>query len=260
MKPAVSILKIGGGLIEDPKRLNTLVQAFANLKGLKVLVHGGGKLATQLAQQLDIPTQMVEGRRITDNDTLNIITMAYAGWANKTIVSKLQAEACNALGLSGADGNSITAVKRPSLPIDYGFVGDITSVNISFINMLLDNGITPVFCALTHDANGQLLNTNADTIASEIAIALSETHAVQLYYCFDKPGVLQDVNNPESVITHITKNTYNQLLEAGIVADGMIPKLHNCFHALERGVDTVSIGDEQMITHKNNLYTLLTLT
>jgi acetylglutamate kinase len=259
MKKKLSVIKIGGSLIEDEKILEEFLVDFTKLEGLKILVHGGGKLATQLSGKLGIETKMNEGRRITDAETINVITMVYGGLVNKTIVAKLQADNCNALGLSGADLNSIQSVKRPVADVDYGFVGDVEKVNSKMISMLLNNGISPVFCAITHDKNGQLLNTNADTIASEIAIALSQDFDTDLYYCFEKKGVLMDINDENSVIEHIDSNSYRKLKEEKIIADGMLPKLHNCFNALERNVSKVCIGSVKMISGQNQKYTTINL-
>ena len=259
MKKKLSVIKIGGSLIEDEKILDEFLVDFTKLEGLKILVHGGGKLATQLAGKLGIETKMNEGRRITDAETIKVITMVYGGLVNKTIVAKLQAGNCNALGLSGADLNSIQSVKRPVVDIDYGFVGDVEKVNSKMISMLLSNEISPVFCAITHDKNGQLLNTNADTIASEIAIALSRDFETELYYCFEKQGVLMDIKDENSVIEHIDSKSYRKLKEEKIIADGMLPKLHNCFNALERNVSKVCIGNVKMISGQNQKYTTINL-
>lgn len=259
MKKKLSVIKIGGSLIEDEKILDEFLVDFGKLEGLKILVHGGGKLATQLAGKLGIETKMNEGRRITDAETVKVITMVYGGLVNKTIVAKLQADNCNALGLSGADLNSIQSVKRPVEDIDYGFVGDVEKVNSKMISLLLSNGISPVFCAITHDKYGQLLNTNADTIASEIAIALSQDFETDLYYCFEKQGVLMDINDENSVIEQIDSKSYRKLKEEKIIADGMLPKLHNCFNALERNVSKVCIGDVKMISGQNQKYTTINL-
>lgn len=259
MKKKLSVLKIGGSLIEEEKVLDEFLSNFAKLDGLKILVHGGGKLATQLATQLGIETKMKDGRRITDAETVKVITMVYGGLVNKTIVAKLQAHNCNALGLSGADLNSIQSVKRPVEDIDYGFVGDVEKVNSRMLSLLLNNAVSPVFCAITHDKNGQLLNTNADTIASEIAIALSRDFETDLYYCFEKQGVLMDVNDENSVIEHIDSKKYRQLKEDKIIADGMLPKLHNCFNALDRNVSKVCIGSIKMISGQNQKFTTISL-
>lgn len=259
MKQKLSVVKIGGNVIEDEKALNLFLSTFSKLEGLKILVHGGGKLATQLATKLGIASKMVDGRRITDTETLDIITMVYGGLANKKIVAKLQSKGTNALGLSGADGNTIRAHKRPVKELDYGFVGDIDGVNSALLAHLLTLNLSPVFCALSHDGRGQLLNTNADTIASEIAIGMSTLYDTTLYYCFEKKGVLLRITDENSVIKHIDTKKYKQLLENGIIADGMLPKLHNCFHALENQVKKVCLGDVSMLNEHEELFTTLTL-
>lgn len=247
MKEKLSIVKIGGNVIENTTELEKFLTLFSDLEGLKILVHGGGKLATQLATKLGIESKMVGGRRITDAETLDIITMVYAGLTNKNIVARLQAKNCNAIGLSGADGDSIRAHKRPVKDIDFGFAGDIDSVSTGLLAHLLTLGLTPVFCAMSHDGKGQLLNTNADTIASEIAIGMSSLYDTTLYYCFEKPGVLMDVSDENSVVKHINSATYKKLLEDKVIADGMLPKMENCFHALKNGVDKVCLGAISMI-------------
>ncbi|MBM1104732.1 acetylglutamate kinase [Aurantibacter crassamenti] len=259
MKQKLSIIKIGGNVIENEDELAKFLQSFAQLEGLKILVHGGGKLATQLASQLGIESKMFQGRRITDAASLKIITMVYAGLTNKNIVAQLQAKQCNAIGLTGADGNTIEAYKRPVRDIDFGFVGDVEKVDATIINQLLSIGLTPVFCAMTHNTHGQLLNTNADTIASEIAIAMSAIFETTLYYCFEKKGVLMNVNDDNSVVTDINSESYEKLLLENIIADGMLPKMENCFHALKNEVNKVCIGDTQMLNPDANLFTTLTL-
>lgn len=259
MKEKLSIVKIGGNVIENKSELEKFIKLFSNLEGLKILVHGGGKLATQLASKLGIESKMIGGRRITDAETLEIITMVYAGLTNKNIVAQLQANQCNAIGLSGADGNSIQAHKRPVKEIDYGFAGDIDGVNTKTISNLISSGLTPVFCAMSHDGKGQLLNTNADTIASELAIGLGDIYATTLYYCFEKAGVLMDVSDDNSVVKHIDTKKYNELLNEGIIADGMLPKLENCFHALNHKVTTVCLGNMNMLDKNNTQFTTLTL-
>ena len=253
----LKIIKIGGNIIDDSQALKLFLSQFAQLEGLKILVHGGGKLATQMAQKMNVPVQMNEGRRITDASTLDIITMVYAGKINKNIVAQLQANNCNAIGFSGADGNSIVSVKRPVETIDYGFVGDVKQVNTNTLKVLLNNHITPVFCAITHDKNGQLLNTNADTIASELAIGFAQHFKTELYYCFEKSGVLQDVTNDNSVVENINTKTYKTLIDDGIIADGMLPKLNNCFHAINNNVDKVCIGKTNMLFAANTLFTTI---
>lgn len=255
----LSIVKIGGNVIEDEVALGKFLDLFASLDGLKILVHGGGKLATQLASKLGIESKMVRGRRITDAETLKVITMAYAGLTNKNIVAQLQARSCNALGLSGADGDTIQAHKRPVVSIDYGFAGDVDGVNTMLIAKLLETGLAPVFCAMTHDGNGQLLNTNADTIAAELAIGLSDVFETTLYYCFEKKGVLKNVEDDNSVVEHLNSATYRQLLADGAIADGMLPKLENCFRALNKNVGKVCIGHPSMLASENELFTTITL-
>ena len=259
MKQKLSIVKIGGNVIENQVELEQFLLNFSKLKGLKILVHGGGKLATKLAAQLGIESQMSNGRRITDAKSLEVITMVYGGLTNKNIVSKLQALGTNSLGLSGADGNSIQAHKRPVKDIDFGFVGDIDGINSDFLNSVLSTGITPVFCAISHDGKGQLLNTNADTIASEIAIGMSPIFDTTLYYCFEKKGVLKDVENEDSVIQQINTETYSDLLQQKVIADGMLPKMENCFHALNNHVRKVCIGDISMLQPNTKLFTTITL-
>ncbi|MGI9550223.1 MAG: acetylglutamate kinase [Aurantibacter sp.] len=259
MKSPLSVIKIGGNVIENKTELSKFLSAFSKLKGPKILVHGGGKLATELCKKLGIEPKMIGGRRVTDAATLEVITMVYAGLTNKNIVAALQANGCNAIGLSGADGDSIQAHKRPVADIDYGFAGDVEGVNSKIIPKLLNAGLTPVFCAMTHDGNGQLLNTNADTIASELAIGLSEIYETTLYYCFERKGVLKDVNDNESVIKHIDSESYLKLLDERIIADGMLPKMENCFHALKKHVHKVCIGDISMLDSEPNLFTTITL-
>lgn len=252
--PKLSIVKVGGNVIENKALLAEFLADFQALKGPKILVHGGGKKATKLAEKLQLEVQMIEGRRITDSATLELITGVYAGEINKNIVAKLQAQNCNALGLSGADGNAILSKKRAAKPIDFGWVGDVVKVNDSLFTGLLSLGITPVCCALTHDKNGQLLNTNADTIASQIALALAQQFDVTLYYCFELPGVLKDVQDPSSLIEHLSPKLYQQLKENKSIHSGMIPKLDNAFAAIDKGVKEVAIGAPKMI-QENTKYT-----
>lgn len=259
MKQKLSIVKIGGNVIENKSELDAFLSLFSKLEGLKILIHGGGKLATELASKLGVKSKLVNGRRITDSESIDIITMVYGGLANKNIVAKLQANNCNAIGLSGADGNAIQAHKRPVKEIDYGFVGDIDGINSALIDALLKANLTPVFCALSHDGMGQILNTNADTIASEIAIGMSEIYATTLYYCFEKKGVLLDIKNDVSVVKYINTKKYQELLEQNIIADGMLPKLENCFHALHNKVEKVCLGDSEMLKKDATLFTTITL-
>lgn len=253
----IKIIKIGGNIIDNAKALSDFLQQFATLEGPKVLVHGGGKLASKLADRMNVPVHMHQGRRITDSDTLDIITMVYAGKINKSIVAQLQANQCNAIGFSGADGNTIVSEKRPITTIDFGYVGDIKTVDTSTLEVLLTNNITPVFCAITHDENGQLLNTNADTIASELAIGFAKTHETELYYCFEKNGVLEDIADDNSVIEYINSETYQSFIEQGIIADGMLPKLTNCFNAINRNVSKVCIGKPAMLFQSKTRYTTI---
>lgn len=254
----LAVVKIGGNVIEDVNALQSFLTDFAHVQGSKILVHGGGKNATAMAEKMGIPVQIVEGRRITDVKNLEIITMLYGGKINKNIVTQLQNLGCNALGLTGADGNAIQAVKRPIKSIDYGFVGDIVSVNVELFQMLLKGGYTPVCCALTHDQKGQLLNTNADTIAATLAQSFSQYFEVSLWYCLEKQGVLENIDNDSSVIETITPKKYKDLKAEQVIHSGMIPKIDNCFNALANGVNEVKIGAPNMITGISQ-HTTLTL-
>jgi acetylglutamate kinase len=251
------VVKIGGNVIKNRVALLDFLKDFAALEGPKILVHGGGKEATQMAKKLGVKVKLIEGRRVTDAQNLNLITMLYAGKLNKTIVAQLQALGCQSLGLSGADGNSILAEKRPAKPIDFGFVGDLKTVNNSFFDLLLKEGISPVCCALSHDGNGQLLNTNADTIAATVAASLSNHYEVHLLYCFEKNGVLKDLNNDNSIIPSLNESDYKNLKTKGLLHTGMLPKLQNCFTALKKGVKYVKIGNPKMIT-ESGTYTQIT--
>jgi acetylglutamate kinase len=255
----LSIVKIGGNIIEDESALLAFLELFSNLEGKKILVHGGGKRATNIASKLGIESKMVNGRRITDAETLEVITMVYGGLVNKNIVAKLQALNTDAIGLTGADINSIKSVKRPVKEVDFGFVGDVKSVAYRSINKLIEADFTPVFCAITHDGKGQLLNTNADTITSQIAVGMSHLYETSIYYCFELNGVLEDINDKNSVIKYIDANLYKDLLEKGIIADGMLPKLENCFDALNHGVSTINMGNTAMLTKENDNFTRITL-
>jgi acetylglutamate kinase len=220
-------------------------------------VHGGGKSASALAHQMGLEVKMIDGRRITDAETLDLITMVYAGKINKSIVAQLQSIGCNSIGFTGADGNTISSKKRPVSTVDYGFVGDVKNVETSTLKLLLDQEICPVFCAITHDKNGQLLNTNADTIASELAIAFYSQFEVELYFCFEKKGVLKDVNDDTSVIETITKSSYQKLVDAQLIFSGMLPKLNNCFYALDHRVSKVCIGSPEMLLNPEAIFTTL---
>ena len=243
MKPELKIFKIGGGIIDHEPDLLEFLRLFSQISGPKILVHGGGKGASEMMSRLGIAPRMVNGRRITDATTLELVTMFYAGKTNKQVVAALQGFGINALGLSGADANVIQAVKRPVREIDYGCVGDLSeaSVDGNLIHQFLLLGLTPVFSPINHDGHGQLLNTNADTIAASLAKALSRKYAVQLHFCFEKRGVLADIADDESVIEEINLADYGELKESGIISNGMLPKLENAFDALQFGVDKVII-------------------
>jgi len=258
-KLVLSVVKIGGNVIEDSGKLTSLLEAFSKLDSPKILVHGGGRKATELGEQMGIKAKLVNGRRITDAASLDVALMVYAGLINKKIVAGLQARDCNAIGLSGADGNAIHAHKRPVGAVDFGYVGDVEEINKITLSSLLNAGLVPVFCALTHDGQGQMLNTNADTIASEIALGMSKEYETILYYCFEKPGVLRDRNDEGSVIRQINAQTYQELLADNSIADGMLPKMENCFHALKHGVGRVCIGDLRMLHSEYMDYTTLAL-
>ena len=259
MRPKLNIVKIGGNIIENSKELDTFLELFTQVSGLKILVHGGGKKATEIETKLGISSQYFNGRRITNRDSLDVMIMVYAGLLNKKITAGLQAHNCNAIGLTGADGGVILAHKRPVGEIDFGLVGDINRVKAQTISSLLESGLVPVFCALTHDGSGQLFNTNADTIASELAIGLSDIYQTTLYYCFEKKGVLSNIDDEDSVIRHIDKNRYGHLLKQDIISAGMLPKLENCFHALESNVNEICIGNIRMLEPNAELYTSITL-
>src|ERR1700754_3393234 len=238
----LSIIKIGGNIIDDEARLLGFLDSFAAVPGKKILVHGGGKLATKVAEGLGVQQQMIDGRRITDAETLKIVTMVYAGTINKNIVAQLQARGCPAIGLTGADGNAILSHKRTHASIDYGYVGDVDQVNNSLLTSLLLLDKTLIFAPITHDGKGQLLNTNADTIAQELARGLSATFEVSLIYSFEKSGVLLNAEDEASVIGRINPSYYEELKASGAIFAGMIPKLDNAFAALRSGVARVIIG------------------
>lgn len=239
----LSVIKIGGKVIDDPDALSTFLKDFSTIEGPKILVHGGGKIASDFGKRLGIESNYIDGRRITDAETLELVTMVYAGLVNKKIVAELQAHGTNAIGLTGADANVLTSRKRPVGHIDFGFVGDVEAgdVNTSQLAAMFQMGLSPVFCALTHDRQGNLLNTNADTIASVLSTALSAGFRVQLVYCFEQKGVLSDFEN-KVVIPEINSQSYSGLKAEGIINEGMIPKMDNAFDALKRGVDQVMIG------------------
>jgi len=242
------VIKIGGNIIDDDLKLAQFLEEFASIKDRKILIHGGGKLATRLAGELNIPQQMIDGRRITDAETLRIVTMVYAGYINKNIVARLQALDCNAIGISGADGNAIRAHKRVKGEVDYGYAGDIDEVNAPLFDRLLEHANTVVVAPITHDKKGQLLNTNADTIAQEVATALSGTYQVDLIFGFEKAGVLMDADDDATVIPTIVRSTYQKLKSDKVIFAGMIPKLDNAFAAIDSGVKKVIIGKAERLT------------
>jgi len=255
-KKSLNVIKIGGNVIDNSENLHRFLKDFTALPGYKVLVHGGGKVATQLSETLGIEPKLVDGRRITDIETLRVVTMVYGGLINKNMVAQLQRYGCNAIGLTGADGDMIKAKKRPVKSIDYGFVGDLDkdSVNTQNLASLLEAGFTPVFCALTHDGEGQLLNTNADTIASALAVALAGDYYTTLIYCFEKKGVLKDINDESSLIKEINPAGYEELKLHQVIHSGMLPKLDNAFSAIACGVSGVVIGHSDDLSNlKNNI-------
>jgi acetylglutamate kinase len=258
-KILLKVIKIGGNIIDNPTELNQFLSDFSRMEGYKILVHGGGILATKIAESTGLKPQLIDGRRITDAPMLDVAVMTYAGTINKNIVAKLQAYNCNAIGFSGADGNLIQSEKRNHPTIDFGYVGDVKKVNSELLISLISLGIIPVFSAITHDNKGQLLNTNADTIASEIAISLSTTFEVSLIYCFEKQGVLADSEDENSVILQINEQDYADLLEKKAIHSGMIPKIDNCFYALKKGVDKVLIGNQSLLSNRNSIFTTIKL-
>jgi len=250
----LTLIKVGGKILEEEESLNRLLADFAQIEGYKVLVHGGGRLATSLAAQLGIESKMIDGRRITDAETLKVVTMVYAGWVNKLVVARLQALNINAIGLTGADMNIIRSEKRPVGEIDYGFVGDIKNVKADFLAMLLKQNIIPVLSPLTHDKQGNLLNTNADTIAAEVAKALAKLFSVSLVFCFEKSGVLMDEEKEASLIPEMDKKLFQKYKDEGIIKGGMLPKLENAFKAIDAGVKEVIITKATAILqHKGTL-------
>ena len=255
----LTLVKVGGAIVENADSLSSLLDKFASIEGHKVLVHGGGRSATRIAERLGLPQQMVAGRRVTDADTLRVVTMVYAGLVNKNIVAQLQARGINALGLTGADMNVISSHRRPpkqvrmddgsTQTVDYGFVVDSDQVNADLLADLIAKGVVPVMCPIGHDAQGNLLNTNADTIAAEVAKALARNFEVTLVYCFEKRGVLRDADDDDSVISCITQAEFPVLVEQGIVSGGMLPKLENAFDAIRAGVHEVVITRADALDH-----------
>ena len=254
------VAKIGGNIGDNDEALSSFLKDFAAIDQPKILIHGGGKIATRIAEKLGVETQMINGRRVTSKENLDIVVQLYAGLINKNIVAALQAsETCTSIGFTGADADLIRAVKRPVKDVDYGFVGDVVEVNNDRIHQFLANALTPVFCAITHDGEGQLFNTNADTIASQIAVAMSVYYDVSLYYCFELKGVLTDINDKNSVIEKINAEKYASLKAEGIIADGMLPKMENCFDALTKGVAEVHIANADFVNNQDIIHTTLTL-
>lgn len=254
------IIKIGGNVLDKPEALDRFLADFASIKEPRILIHGGGKIATRIGEKLGIEANYINGRRITDAETLDLVTMVYGGLVNKQIVAKLQKLGCQALGVTGADANLIGAVRRPVKEIDYGFVGDIQAegVNTALLYFLLKQGTIPVFAPLTH-ADGVMLNTNADTIASVLAVALSKHFDVRLIYCFEKKGVLANVEHEDSVITHLPRRLYDELLGKGVFADGILPKLENAYQAINSGVKEVLIGEAGDLLQNTGMQTSGTL-
>jgi acetylglutamate kinase len=237
----LTIVKVGGKIIEEPESLKTFLKDFSLIAGNKILVHGGGRSATQLAEKLGIESQILDGRRITDEETLKVVTMVYAGWINKNIVAQMQALSLDAIGLTGADMNLILSDKRPVNEVDYGYVGDVKEINAPVLNELLEQNYVPVLASITHDGKGHLLNTNADTIAAEVSKALVYDFNVRLIYCFEKKGVLRDENDENSVIKSLNKEEFEQYKKEKIIQGGMIPKLENAFNAIAAGVKEIII-------------------
>jgi acetylglutamate kinase len=258
-KQKLHIVKIGGNVINDDGTLRSFLKDFSTLEGLKILIHGGGNKATEIAAKMELKPKIINGRRVTDKANLDVVTMVYAGLLNKKVTAILQQNNCNAIGLSGVDANCILAHKRIVKDVDYGFAGDVDAVNSETINMFLQHNIVPVFCAITHDKKGQLLNTNADTIASEVAISMSNLFNVELSYVFELKGVLLSIEDENSVIKEINLQKYKQLIEQNIISDGMLPKMDNCFNALKKGVQKVKIGNASLIKKTTDLYTTLSL-
>jgi acetylglutamate kinase len=261
MSESLFVIKIGGNVIDNQTACSRFLRNFSALSSLRILVHGGGKVATQMASKLQIETQMIDGRRITDQAMLDVVTMVYGGLVNKNLVAQLQALGCNAIGLTGADGGIIRSVKRPVKTIDYGFVGDIESVKAEQIDSLLHTGLVPVIAPLTYSSEGLLLNTNADTMASATAVAMASGYAVKLIYCFEKRGVLSDPNDDNAVIASLTPDSYASYKATGAINKGMIPKLDNAFAALQQGVSQVIIchADELQKAAEGEAGTKITL-
>lgn len=252
MKERLTIIKVGGKIVEEPATLEALLRDFSKIEGYKLLVHGGGRSATKVAADLGIETKMIDGRRATDDDMLRVVTMVYGGLVNKNIVAGLQALGVNALGMTGADMGILLSDKRPVKTVDYGWVGDVKRVDGKVLSDLIHLGVVPVVAPLTHDGNGHLLNTNADTMAGETAKGLADYFDVHLVFCFEKAGVLRDENDDNSVIAEITRESYVELRESGVVSGGMIPKLDNAFDAIDKGVAEVIITKASSLENLEN--------
>ena len=249
-KDKLFVIKIGGNVIDDPEKLDSFLKSFSEIKNKKILVHGGGKIATDLGEKLGIQSKYIDGRRITDNETIDLVTMVYGGLVNKKIVAQLQSFACNAIGLTGADANLLPAQKRVVKEVDYGWVGDIDihKINSKSWELFLQNGLTPVVAPLTHDSYGHILNTNADTIASVIAVALSSFYQTNLVFCFEKKGVLENVDDENSVINKINETDYLSLKNSNKLFAGILPKIENAFDAMNKGVNEVIIGKADQLS------------
>lgn len=250
----ITVIKVGGKIVEEQESLDALLDRFAAIEGAKVLIHGGGRSATKTAERLGIESKMVNGRRITDKDMLQVVTMVYGGLVNKNIVASLQARGINALGLTGADCNIIRAHKRPVGEVDFGFVGDVEHADGDMLGRLIEQGIVPIVAPLTHDGKGNLLNTNADTMAAETAKGLAKLYDVTLTYCFEFPGVMRNPDDADSLIPVINKDSYKQLLADGTVSGGMIPKIDNAFNAIDNGVAKVIITKADAIDGKSGTH------
>ena len=246
-----TIIKIGGDLLDDKPKLRAFLHAFSSVEGHRILVHGGGKAASRLMKDLQVPVKYHEGRRITDEAALEVVTMVYAGLINKNLVAQLHAIGVNAIGMAGCDGDLINAHKRIVKDIDYGFAGDIDHINAPLISQLLDIGMVPTICPISHDGNGQILNTNADTIASSVAVYLSSLYDVTLHYCFGIDGVMENIENPQSLIEEMDNPSFMAHKEAGKISDGMIPKLSNAFSAKNKGVQKITIGNHIHFTQSS---------
>lgn len=257
MREKLKIIKIGSHILDDEVLLKQCLQNFSKIKEKKILIHGGGDFATRLSDKMEVTVQKVEGRRITTKEVLEVVTMAYAGKINKSIVTALQALDCNGIGLTGADGNCIKSHKREVTEVDYGFAGDIDSINTELIESFLNLDLTPVFCAITHDTKGQLLNTNADTIASEIASAFADKYVVELKYLSKQKGVLKDLEDENSVILNINAEDFKRLKEKNIVTEGMHPKLETALKSVSNGVHKICIGDISMLSGNKGCYTTI---